>query len=116
MIALTEAERVALIGVAAGAVPALIGFVGLYINQRRNSTAQRADHANTGIKVDDMYREFIDGKADVREIKSDVREIKGAQKHQHEVLGRLVGAQQSLEDQVDENERKLRLITSKENA
>jgi hypothetical protein len=44
-------------------------MVGLYVQNRRNTTAQRADHAATA----DMVREIRD---DMRDVKSDIRDVK----------------------------------------
>ena len=65
MTAVTEAEAAVV-----GAVLVFVAsMVGLYVQNRRNTTAQRADHAATA----DMVREIRD---DMRDVKSDIRDVK----------------------------------------
>ena len=65
MTAITQPEAAVV-----GAVLVFVAsMVGLYVQNRRNTTAQRADHAATA----DMVREIRD---DMRDVKSDIRDVK----------------------------------------
>ena len=73
MIALSETERIALIAVLGTTIPALLGLLGIYIQNRRLSNDQRSDHANTARKVDELVSGQAEIKADIRDVKDEVR-------------------------------------------
>lgn len=73
MLAFTETERLALIAVLGTTIPALLGLLGIYVQNRRLSNAQRDDHANTARKVDDLVLGQAEIKADLRDVKDEVR-------------------------------------------
>jgi low affinity Fe/Cu permease len=73
MIALSENLSVALIAVLGTTIPALLGLLGIYVQNRRLSNVQRDDHANTAKKVDDLVVGQREIKADIRDVKDEVR-------------------------------------------
>ena len=73
MIAFSETERLAMIAVLGTTIPALLGLLGIYVQNRRLSNAQRDDHANTAKKVDDLVIGQAEIKADIRDVKDEVR-------------------------------------------
>ena len=73
MFALTETERIALIAVLGTTIPALLGLLGIYVQNRRLSNDQRSDHANTARKVDELVTGQAEIKADLRDVKDEVR-------------------------------------------
>ena len=73
MNAVTESQSIALIAVLGTTIPALLGLLGIYVQNRRLSAAQRTDHANTASKVDDLILGQAEIKADIRDVKDEVR-------------------------------------------
>lgn len=73
MTAFSETERIAMIAVLGTTIPALLGLLGIYIQNRRLSRDQRADHANTASKVDELVLGQAEIKSDLRDVKDEVR-------------------------------------------
>ena len=73
MIAVTESQSIALIAVLGTTIPALLGLLGIYVQNKRLSNAQRHDHASTALKVDDLILGQAEIKADLRDVKDEVR-------------------------------------------
>jgi hypothetical protein len=86
---LTEGERIALIAVLGSSIPALIGLLGIYVQNRRNTKSQRGDHAATAAKIDAMALDMADVKTDMRDVKGDVRDMKEVQRSHGDRLGHL---------------------------
>jgi len=74
--AFSETERIALIAVLGTTIPALLGLLGIYVQNRRLSKDQRADHANTAAKVDALVLSNDEMAQNVREVKADLRDVK----------------------------------------
>ena len=73
MTALSENQSIALIAVLGTTIPALLGLLGIYVQNRRLSNVQRDDHASTAKKVDDLVVGQAEIKADIRDVKDEVR-------------------------------------------
>lgn len=54
----------------------IASLAGIFAQNKRNTKAQRADHASTASKVDDLVRTVGEMAESGREIRDDVREIK----------------------------------------
>ena len=73
MLSFTESENVALIAAAGTALAGLLGIAGLYLQNRRNTNAQRGDHAATASLVREIRTDQLEMKADLRDVKDEVR-------------------------------------------
>ena len=70
---MSEGVQVAMIAVLGTTIPALLGLLGIYVQNRRLSNAQRDDHAATATKVDALVAGQAEIKADLRDVKDEVR-------------------------------------------
>lgn len=76
MRAFTEPDANVVVAVIGFAGAVIVGLIGLYAQGKRNTKAQRADHATTADKVDRLVIAVGELAESGREIHDDVREIK----------------------------------------
>ncbi len=109
MIAITEAEA----STVGAFLVFVLGIAGLYVQNRRQSNAQRGDHAATAAKVDMLVADAAEARQDRREMKADIRDVKDeVRSHGSRLsnLERMTATQDHTDRIVSENARKLQSI------